>query len=369
MPPYQTWNRTSSQISGRSKRLSLSALIVFVLLGSASPSPAQPSSPNKNHLLTPEVLNPAEIPDAHLRLKRGASPLAEGALSPQLQSFLSQFVLIKTPHGYILGRSQRSDPNAVGGAESNFQLRQRRLPAEHNYQLRVRKSMPSEQNFQLRVRKPYNAAENNYQLRVRKSSPRSAESNFQLRVRKPFPSPEDNFQLRVRKDGYHPAAENNFQLRVRKAFPSAEKNFQLRVRKPFPSPEHNFQLRVRKPYPSAEDNFQLRVRKSVAADNFQLRVRKPFPSAEDNFQLRVRKSNGVEKNAIDELLNRFHLLKTLHGGYILKDTKGKREETSDYPTSADDDNETDDQPLEEHNDTDDDDLDSTYYDELLRRNE
>eukprot|EP00095_Tigriopus_kingsejongensis_P004049 maker-scaffold5_size1054832-snap-gene-6.8 protein:Tk04049 transcript:maker-scaffold5_size1054832-snap-gene-6.8-mRNA-1 annotation:"frigida-like protein" len=313
MPPHSALNRSSSSASSSStqqtsgRRLDktfLSVLVLVHLLGRVSPLPAK-----TQHHLTPEVLNPAENPDEHLRLKRQAPPLGEGLLSPELQKFLSQYVLIKTPHGYMLGRSQRSDPLAFGGAETNFQLRQRRLPAEHNFQLRVRKSLPVAQNLQLRVRKPYNAAEDNFQLRVRKAFP-SAESNFQLRVRKPYPTAEDNFQLRVRKG--HPSAENNFQLRVRKNVPGAESNFQLRVRKPFPSAENNFQLRVRKPYRSAEDNFQLRVRK-------------PYPSAEDNFQLRVRKSHGLDKSTINELLDRYHLLKTREGGYILKDTKGKRD--------------------------------------------
>jgi hypothetical protein len=119
---------------------------------------------------------------------------------PDIASFLSQFVLIKTPNGYILGRSHRSaatpqassssvaaaaanaasaSSSSSGGngnnnQENNFQLRQRRLPAENNFMLRVRKSPRGaansalNSNFQLRVRKPYpygGRHDNNFQVR------------------------------------------------------------------------------------------------------------------------------------------------------------------------------------------------------------
>ena len=161
---------------------------------------------------------------------------AEGGapLRPEIVNFLKRYVLIRTPNGYVLGRSQRSDP-----AIRN-QLRERRLPlqAERNFQLRVRKGFPSaERNFQLRVRKGFPSAENNFQLRVSKNILLKSVSGLSTRfvqVRKSDPS----FPVRR-------LADNNFQLRVRKPYPSAERNFQLRVRKAFPSAERNFQLRVR----------------------------------------------------------------------------------------------------------------------------
>jgi hypothetical protein len=207
-------------------------------------------------------------------LPKENDPGTQGKLNPasmtskQLAGFLSQFYLIRTPYGYILGRhnptssttsiSRRSMQPPKPRLKDHYDVgspdeAERSLHA--NFKLRVRKNLP---NFQLRLKR-----NPNFQLRLRRASP-----NFQLRVRK---SP--NFQLRVRKNP-------NFQLRVRKS-----PNFQLRVRK---SP--NFQLRVRK-----NPNFQLRVRKSDPGNAFQLRVRK----AEDegtirqsrNFQLRVRKAD------------------------------------------------------------------------------
>jgi len=83
------------------------------------------------------------------------------------QRWLSQWVLVRTPHGYILGRRQpeteEDDEEAVAAAQQQpveqllqrraeraseevgdgqgWQMRQRRLPAESNFQLRVRKDI------------------------------------------------------------------------------------------------------------------------------------------------------------------------------------------------------------------------------------
>ena len=98
-----------------------------------------------------------------------AGSSGRGSTHGGLAQFLRQFVLIKTPHGYILGRNQRGGD---GGGEGDLQVRERRLPsprAESNFQLRVRKAPPAERNFQLRVRKRASMRspqENNFQLRV-----------------------------------------------------------------------------------------------------------------------------------------------------------------------------------------------------------
>merc|ERR1712110_249415 len=250
-------------------------------------------------------------------LPKENDPGTQGKLNPasmtskQLAGFLSQFYLIRTPYGYILGRhnptssttsiSRRSMQPPKPRLKDHYDVgspdeAERSLHA--NFKLRVRKNLP---NFQLRLKR-----NPNFQLRLRRASP-----NFQLRVRK---SP--NFQLRVRKSP-------NFQLRVRK-----NPNFQLRVRKS--DPGNAFQLIVRKNEDEGtirqSRNFQLRVRKSdpyneglnsgdesnsgdrnIITDEitrivrnpsaFQLRVRK---SPRSSFQLRVRKDGSSSPRPEEE---------------------------------------------------------------------
>lgn len=154
--------------------------------------------------------------------------------TPQdLDDFLSQFVLIKTPYGYILARS---NPNG-----EMLRLRRSRQQAEKNFQLRVRKDLRSSMSNLYRDRKsngvPFKS-QNNFQLRVRKSTGTQSqatngfgglgfESNNVMgsRVRKAILQ-----EIRDRRRMAADHSNNNFQLRVRKAG----------------GPGHNFQLRVRR---------------------------------------------------------------------------------------------------------------------------
>lgn len=191
--------------------------------------------------------------------------------SGDLMRFLDQFYIIKTPHGYILGRQNLEEETpeapsyhhdhepfstnaALHSEYEEVPARNRRLPAEsltsESFPLQE-SSYPPSQPVERR----------NFQLRVRKSQP----GMFQLRVRKSKPYPKRQFQLRVRKsengDDREPMEEvkrGSFQLRVRKN-DEQKRNFQLRVRKSNP-----FQLRVRKSVKSPS-SFQLRVRRDVGS--------------------------------------------------------------------------------------------------------
>ena len=155
-----------------------------------------------------------------------------------LDAFLSQFVLIKTPYGYILARAPQH--------EAMSRARRGRNKAESNFQLRVRKSGEKDEDRLANWMEMYRdrkagsgspfKAENNFQLRVRKNSgphqlPQQAETgNYHgMRVRKALLQ-----EIRDRRRSMADHSNSNFQLRVRK---SSQRSF---------GPGQNFQLRVRR---------------------------------------------------------------------------------------------------------------------------
>jgi hypothetical protein len=181
---------------------------------------------------------------AHSEQEPGSEPEPEAEVETEseqeemdLDAFLSQFVLIKTPYGYILARAPQHDAMS--------RARRGRNKAESNFQLRVRKSGERDEDRlanwmeMYRDRKASGApfkAQHNFQLRVRKSSgphqlPQQAETgSYQgMRVRKALLQ-----EIRDRRRSMADHSNSNFQLRVRK---SPERSF---------GPGQNFQLRVRR---------------------------------------------------------------------------------------------------------------------------
>ena len=81
-----------------------------------------------------------EIPSAHAEPAE-EEPETEDPAKMDLEAFLSQFILIKTPYGYILARAPQHEPGMSRSrrgrskAESNFQLRVRKSGDENRYKL------------------------------------------------------------------------------------------------------------------------------------------------------------------------------------------------------------------------------------------